>query len=146
MKRELISLDTEAVKSRLVAVRGQAVLLDRDVATLYGVETREINQAIRNNPDKFPTGYVFQLNDAEFADWRSKILTSNLSEAEKNGIRKGLRHAPYALTERGLYMLATILKGDRAVKTTLSIIETYAQVRELARTMEALQGVKDGGA
>ncbi len=71
MKRELISLDTEAVKSRLVAVRGQAVLLDRDVATLYGVETREVNQAIRNNPDKFPAGYVFQLNDAEFANWRS---------------------------------------------------------------------------
>ena len=145
MKSELVSLNTEAVKARLLAVRGQMVLLDRDVATLYGVTTREINQAVRNNPDKFPTGYVFQLDDAEFADWRSKILISNLPEAEKKGIRQGLRHAPFAITERGLYMLATILKGKQAVKTTLAIIETYAQVRELARTMEALQGVKDGG-
>ena len=78
MKSELVSLNTEAVKARLLAVRGQMVLLDRDVATLYGVTTREINQAVRNNPDKFPTGYVFQLDDAEFADWRSKILISNL--------------------------------------------------------------------
>ena len=145
MPESIAIVGTDAVKSRMVALRGQATLLDRDVALLYGVETREINQAVRNNPDKFPVGYVFQLNEAEFSDWRSKILMSNLSEAEKAKIRQGLRHAPNAFTERGLYMLATILKGDRAVRTTLAIIETYAQVRELARTAEALQTVKDGG-
>lgn len=64
-------MDTDVVKSRMIVLRGQPVLLDRDVAALYGVETREINQAIRNNPKKFPDGYVFQLNDEEFADWRS---------------------------------------------------------------------------
>ena len=139
------SLSTGDVKSRMVTVREQLTLLDRDVAELYGVKTREVNQAVRNNPAKFPNGYVFQLDDAEVADWRSKILTSDLPQAEKDGIRKGLRYAPYAFTERGLYMLATILKGDRATRTTLAIIDTYAQVRELARTMEALQTVKDGG-
>ena len=129
----------------MVVVRGQLTLLDRDVAELYGVKTREVNQAVRNNPAKFPNGYVFQLDDAEVADWRSKILISDLPQEEKDSIRKGLRYAPYAFTERGLYMLATILKGERATRTTLAIIDTYAQVRELARTMEALQTVKDGG-
>ena len=150
MKTELLNqnenvLSIDHVKSRMVVVRGQLTLLDRDVAELYGVKTREVNQAVRNNPAKFPNGYVFQLDDAEFADWRSKILTSDLPQEEKDSIRKGLRYAPYAFTERGLYMLATILKGERATRTTLAIIDTYAQVRELARTMEALQTVKDGG-
>ncbi len=145
MDTNLVSINTEAVKSRLVVIRNQTVLLDRDVALLYGVETREISQAIRNNPDKFPTGYVFKLNNAEFAEWRSKILISNLPDNEKKAIKQGLRYAPNAFTERGLYMLATILKGERAIKTAIAIIETYAQVRELARTMEALQDVKDGG-
>ncbi|MBQ3806948.1 MAG: ORF6N domain-containing protein [Kiritimatiellae bacterium] len=138
-------LDTDAVKTRMIEVRGQTVLLDRDVASLYGVETREINQAVKNNHAKFPDGYVFQLSDEEFSEWRSKFLISGSSDEEKAGVKRGLRHAPNAFTERGLYMLATILKGARAVETTLSIIETYAQVRELARTMESLQNVKDGG-
>ena len=146
MKNELATLDTEGVQSRLVELRGQRVLLDRDVAALYGVQTREINQAIRNNPDKFPDGYVFELSKSEFADWRSKILISDIPDEEKAGIRKGLRVAPNAFTERGLYMLATILKGDRAVKTTLAIIETYAQLRAMVRDMESLQTLKDGSA
>lgn len=142
MGNELVSLNTEAVKSRLLSLRGQMVLLDRDVAALYGVATREINQAIRNNPAKFPAGYVFDLGEDEISALRSKILILN---GQKPGRGQHSKHGYKALTERGLYMLATILKGEQAVKTTLAIIETYAQVRELARTMEALQGVKDGG-
>ena len=140
MKADIVN--TETVKSRMVAIRNQMVLLDRDVATLYGVETREINQAIRNNPDKFPEGYVFDLSKEEISSLRSKILILN---GQKPGRGQHSKHGYKALTERGLYMLATILKGEQAVKTTLAIIDTYAQVRELARTMEALQGVKDGG-
>ena len=133
--------DTEAVKARLVMVRGQAVLLDGDVAELYGVETRRVNEAVRNNPDKFPEGYVLVLDEEESKAVRSQNATLG------KGAGRG-RYSKFnfkAFTERGLYMLATILKGERAVRTTLAIIETYAQVRELARTMEALQGVKDGG-
>ena len=145
MDNALANMNTDAVKDRMLDLRGQMVLLDRDVAALYGVGTREIDQAVRNNPDKFPAGYVFQLSDDEFTAWKSKILISNLPDKEKAGIKQGLRHPPHAFTERGLYMLATILKGRQAVKATLAIIETYAQVRELARTMEALQTVEDGG-
>ncbi len=143
MKNELENLNTEAVKSRLIVIRGQAVLLSRDVASLYGVETREVNQAVRNNPDKFPKGYVIDLTEGEIASLKSKILTLG---GKRPGRGEHSKHGYKVFTERGLYMLATILKGERAVKTTLSIIETYAKVRELARTMEALQGVEDGGA
>ena len=142
-KRNERTLSTGDVKSRMVTVREQLTLLDRDVAELYGVKTREVNQAVRNNPEKFPEGYVFRLNDAEFSDWRSKILTSDLPQETKDSVRKGLRYAPYAFTERGLYMLATILKGELATKTTIAIIETYAKVRGLKRELVELHNEKD---
>lgn len=132
------------IKSRMLVLRNQAVLLDRDVAAAYQVETREINQAVRNNPDKFPEGYVIQLSNDEFRDWRSKILTSNLPDDEKQRVKMGVRHAPYAFTERGLYMLATILKGAVATRATLAIIEAYAKLRAMVSDMEALQTKKDG--
>lgn len=143
-KTETLSINIEDIRSRMLVIRNQAVLLDRDVAALYGVQTREINQAVRNNPDKFPQNYIFQLNKNELADWKSKILISNLSVAEARQIKMGMRNAPYAFTERGLYMLATILKGKVATRATLSIIETYAQVRSMVSDMEALQSEKDG--
>ena len=136
---------TERVRSLLVAIRGQMVLLDRDVAALYEVQTKEVNQAVRNNPDKFPAGFVFQLNSLELENWKSKILTSNLSEEELSSVKMGMRKLPYAFTERGLYMLATILKGRAATRATLAIVDTYARVREMSQTMEALQRVQDGG-
>ena len=138
-------ITTERVRSLLVAIRGQMVLLDRDVAALYEVQTKEVNQAVRNNPEKFPAGFVFQLNSLELEDWKSKILTSNLSEEALLSVKMGMRKLPYAFTERGLYMLATILKGRAATRATLAIVDTYARVREMSQTMEALQRVQDGG-
>ena len=138
-------ITTERVRSLLVAIRGQMVLLDRDVAALYEVQTKEVNQAVRNNPEKFPAGFVFQLNSLELEDWKSKILTSNLSEEKLSSVKMGVRKLPYAFTERGLYMLATILKGRAATRATLAIVDTYARVREMSQTMEALQRVQDGG-
>ena len=141
-KRDGVALaDMDAVKSRMVTVRGQVALLDCDVADLYGVETKRINEAVRNNPEKFPEGYVLPLDEQESRELRSKISTLGAGAGRGHYSKFNFK----AFTERGLYMLATILKGERAVRTTLAIIETYAQVRELARTMEALQGVKDGG-
>ena len=116
-------ITTERVRSLLVAIRGQMVLLDRDVAALYEVQTKEVNQAVRNNPEKFPAGFVFQLNSLELEDWKSKILTSNLSEEKLSSVKMGVRKLPYAFTERGLYMLATILKGRAATRATLAIVD-----------------------
>ena len=136
MGNDVIAIDTGIVKSRMIEVRGCQVLLDRDVAELYGVQTREVNQAVRNNPGRFPDGYVIELSKEELADLRSKFLTANVSSKS--------RALPKVFTERGLYMLATILKGELAARATLAIVETYAQVRDMVRNMEGLQTLKDG--
>ena len=136
MGNDVIAIDTGIVKSRMIEVRGCQVLLDRDVAELYGVQTREVNQAVRNNPRRFPDGYVIELSKDELANLRSKFLTANVSSKS--------RALPKVFTERGLYMLATILKGELAARATLAIVETYAQVRDMVRNMEALQTLKDG--
>ena len=140
MKSNIVAIDINAVKSRMLQIRGQQVLLDRDVAALYGVETRVINQAVKNNPEKFPAGYVAELTVQEVEVLRSKILTLEA----KSGKGHYSKHGYKVFTERGLYMLATILKGEHAVRTTLAIIETYAQVRAMVREVEALQSLKDG--
>lgn len=111
------------------------MILDADVAELYGVETKEVNQAVRNNPDKFPTGYVFELDKEEVAYLRSKFLTTNISLMS--------RVLPKAFTEKGLYMLATILKSRQATQATIAIIETFASVRQLKRELRALHEEKD---
>lgn len=125
------------VEAKMITLRNQPVLIDADVAVLYGVETKRVNEAVKNNPQKFPLGYLFELDD------REKIEVVENFDHLKN--LKFSKVSPTAFTERGLYMLATILKGERAVNTTLAIIDTFVQVRELARTMEALQTVEDGG-
>ena len=119
-EKRLSKLDIDGVKARMVTIRGKMALLDRDVAELYGVATREINQAVRNNPGKFPEGYAVELNEEESKVLRSKFLTLDDALAGRG------RHSKYnykVFTERGLYMLATILKGERAVRTTLALIE-----------------------
>ena len=143
-KPDPLAIDVTDVEKRMISLRGQSVLLDRDVASLYGVETKHVNQAVRNNPDKFPDGFLFQLDAGEFADWKSKILTSISSKAEMTSLKMGLRRAPYAFTERGLYMLATVLKSRLATTATLAIVNAYAQLRSMVRDMEALQTLKDG--
>ena len=131
----IVAIDINAVKSRILEVHNQQVLLDRDVAALYGVETRVINQAVKNNPEKFPDGYVVELSSDEFTTLRSKFLTANISSKS--------RALPKVFAEKGLYMLATILKGEQAVRTTLAIIETYAEVRAMKRELLALHTEPD---
>ena len=125
------------VENKIVAIRKQNVIADADVAELYGVMTKEVNQAVKNNPDKFPYGYLFELDKYEKAE-----VVKNFDHLNK---LKFSTVSPTAFTERGLYMLATILKEKRAAETTIAIVDTFVQVRELARTMEALQNVEDGG-
>ena len=140
VKNELAVINTDVVRSRMVVLRGCPVLLDRDVAELYGVQTKEVNQAVRNNPDKFPDGFLFQLEADEIISLRSKILTLN----EDGGRGKHSKYGYKAFTERGLYMLATILRGEIATRATLAIVNTYAQLRSMVRDMESLQTLKDG--
>ena len=124
----------EDVREQIVDIRGQQVILDFAVAELYGVETREINQAVKNNPQKFPTGWVFELDKEESSALRSKILMLD----NEGGRGKYSKHNFRAFTERGLYMLATILKGEQAVATTITIVDTFAKLHELQRTISQM--------
>lgn len=120
----------EQVGSRIVTLRNTQVIVDRDVADIYGVTTRDINKAVKNNPRKFPNGYVIELT----ANEKGKLV-ENFHRFEP------LKHStvmPKAFTEKGLYMLATILKGDVATDATIAIIETFTKLRELARSIEAV--------
>ena len=123
------------VEEKVLSIRGQNVILDKDVAALYGVETREINQAVKNNPDKFPNGYVIPLDNGE--------KTELIKNFDRFSALKHSTVSPLAFTEKGLYMLATILKSQSATDTTIAIVETFAQIRELSRTMSQLPEVQD---
>jgi hypothetical protein len=123
-------IQNNQVENLIITIRGKRALLDSDVAALYGVETKEINQAVRNNPDKFPEGYIFTLDKNEkqevvkIFDHLKKLKFSHAN--------------PQAFTEKGLYMLATILKSPKATLTTIAIIETFAKIRELSRNVGEL--------
>jgi hypothetical protein len=117
------------VEEKVLVIRNQSVILDSDVAILYGVETMRINEAVKNNPDKFPEGYVFELSKKE-----KKEVIENFDNPKV----KFSPSIPKAFSEKGLYMLATILKSPRATQTTLAIVETFTKIRELSRTVAEL--------
>lgn len=129
-----LALKYKEVENKIINLRGQQVILDSDVAKLYGVETRDVNKAVKNNPDKFPKGYVIELTKDEFNDLRWKISTTSFSKT---------RVLPKAFTEKGLYMLATILKSEQATQTTLSIIETFSRLKNISRTINELSKIND---
>lgn len=123
------------VEEKIVLLRDQHVILDRDVAELYGVATKEVNQAVRNNPSKFPEGYVVKLDKQEKAE-----LVKNFDHLDS------LKHSPTtpsAFTEKGLYMLATILKSPKATQTTIAIVETFTKMRELSRSIAQISETQD---
>ncbi|OIP85123.1 MAG: DNA-binding protein [Porphyromonadaceae bacterium CG2_30_38_12] len=118
------------VEDEILIIRNQKVILDSDVAYLYSVKTKEVNQAVKNNPEKFPFGYVFELSSEEQDEVVKKF--DHLQKLKFSSI------APKAFTEKGLYMLATILKSQVATETTINIIETFTKTRELSRNIGEL--------
>ena len=124
----------ENLEEFIIEIKGQKVLLDADVAAIYGVETKRVNEAVKNNPDKFPDGYILELDKNEWDSLKSKFSTS---------MRGGKVKLPSAFTEKGLYMLATILKSQQATQATISIVETFSKIRELSRNIKELSVVQD---
>ncbi|OGW33226.1 MAG: DNA-binding protein [Nitrospirae bacterium GWC2_42_7] len=129
---EIISF--KEIEKKIIELRGQKVILDSDVAQIYGIETKRVNEAVKNNPDKFPQDYMFDLNDLEFADLRSKISTTKFTKT---------RVAPKVFTEKGLYMIATILRSKQAIDAAFAIIETFSKIRELSRSIKELSNTQD---
>ena len=117
-------LEESGVEKMILVIRGKQVLLDRDLAALYGVETRAINQAVKRNMERFPERNCFQLTELEFSNWKSQIVMSN---SEKMGLRK----MPFAFTEQGVAMLSAVLRTKTAVKVSLAIMDAFVQLRHL---------------
>ena len=115
-------LPVERIENQILVLRGHKVLLDADLATLYGVETKVLLQAVRRNPDRFPKDFMFQLTDQELRDLRSQSVTSSWG---------GRRYAPYVFTEQGVAMLSSVLNSPRAIAVNIEIMRAFVRLREL---------------
>ena len=132
-------IPAETIQKSIYLVRGQKVMLDRDLAAMYGVPTKVLKQAVKRNARRFPADFMFVLTREELADWRSQFVTSNAD-------RMGLRHAPMAFTEHGVAMLSSVLNSERAIQVNIAIMRTFTQLRqmlvsnaELARKLAELE-------
>lgn len=125
------------IAGRILLLREQRVMLDADLATLYGVETRVLVQAIKRNAARFPADFMFQLSAEEFANLRSQFVISSSGTGVGTGYG-GRRYAPYAFTEQGVAMLSTVLSSERAVVINIEIMRTFVKVRTLASTHQDL--------
>jgi phage regulator Rha-like protein len=128
------SIFISEVEDKIITIKDTKVILDSDVARLYGVETKHVNQAVKNNLDKFPDGYILELSQVDWDHLRSKYLTANYSMT---------RTIPKAFTEKGLYMPATILKSKKATQITIAIVEAFAKLRSLTGTLAAMNDHAD---
>ena len=120
-------LDDDSIRSRILTIRGVQVILDRDIAILYGVETKALNQAVKRNRERFPDRFMFQLTEEELGNWKSQIVTSNPSLEQS--IRMGVRRAPYAFTEQGVAMLSAVLKSETAIRVSIQIMDAFSAMR-----------------
>ena len=121
----------EVIKHRIYEVRGLRVMLDRDLAELYNVETRALNQAVRRNIDRFPEDFMFVMTDDEMNAWKSQIVMSN-------SIRMGMRRPPVVFTELGIAMLSSVLRSETAIQVNINIMRAFVAIRH---AMGAWQGV-----
>ncbi|MEJ1241726.1 ORF6N domain-containing protein [Chryseolinea sp. T2] len=121
------SLPDEIIVSKIYVVRGHKVMIDRDLSTLYGVETRVLKQAVRRNAERFPSDFMFEMTAKELKKWSKDNITS------QNDLI-GLRHAPFCFTEQGVTMLSCVLSSKRAVEMNIRIIRIFTRMREMMLT------------
>lgn len=114
-----IVLAEEAIISKIYLIRGQKVMIDRDLAELYGVETKRLKEAVRRNASRFPSDFMFEMNKEEFEDWRTQNATSKED-------KQGLRYAPFCFTEQGVTMLSCVLSSERAIMVNIQIMHNRA--------------------
>jgi len=113
------------IESRIFLIRGQKIMLDADLAELYGVENRALNQAVKRNAERFPEDFMFQLTSEEYESLRSQFVTL------KTGRGQHRKYLPYAFTEHGALMLGNVLKSERAVEMSLMVVRAFVRMREL---------------
>jgi phage regulator Rha-like protein len=123
VKKELSMIPYEIVVSKIYFIRGNKVMLDRDLAELYGVETKVLKQSVKRNISRFPVDFMFEMSKQELENWRSQFVTSNSD-------LMGLRYSPYCFTEQGVAMLSSILNSERAIKVNIEIIRAFTRIRQ----------------
>ncbi len=121
-RQRSIVVKTEDIKAKIFTLRGRKVILDRDIAELYGVQTKVLNQAIQRNKERFPKDFMFKLKKEEFQIWKSQFVTSK-------SLTRGLRKLPYAFTEQGVANLSSVLRSKKAIEVNILIIRTFVQMR-----------------
>ncbi len=126
-----VNVPVEKITAKIYLIRGQKVMLDRDLSELYGVQTKVLKQAVRRNIKRFPSDFMFELTNEEFKDWRSQFVTSKSD-------KMGLRYNPMAFTEQGVAMLSSVLKSDRAILVNIEIMRVFTQLRNLLASHENL--------
>lgn len=122
----LLELPDELITNQIYYIRGLKVMLDRDLAVLYGVETKRLKEAVRRNIERFPEDFMFEMSKGEFTNWRTQFASSNFA-----GEKMGLRYMPYCFTEQGVAMLSSVLNSDRAIHVNIQIIRIFTRLRQI---------------
>jgi phage regulator Rha-like protein len=121
----------EVIMSKIYIIRDQKVMLDRDLAELYGVETKQLKRAVRRNIGRFPSDFMFELTKEEFTNWRYQFGTSNRE-------KMGLRIPPFAFTEHGIFMLASVLNSEKAIQMNIQIVRIFSKLRQILYNNEKI--------
>lgn len=128
-----VTIGLDSIKERIYFIRGKKVMMDRDLAMLYGVLTKQLNRAVRRNIDRFPEDFMFELSSVEMENWKCQIGTSNSS------LKQSLRKPPLAFTEQGIAMLSSVLNSKRAIHINIQIIRIFTKLREMIDTYKELR-------
>jgi phage regulator Rha-like protein len=124
---KMIAVADEAIMNKIFVIRGQKVMIDRDLAELYEVETKRLKEAVRRNFNRFPKDFMFEMNKREFGNWRTQNATSKED-------KQGLRYAPFCFTEQGVTMLSCVLSSVRAIEVNIQIIRIFTKMKEMLQT------------
>lgn len=134
-KNDITNRGPQSIERVIYTFRGVQVMLDRDLAKMYNVETKALNQAVKRNSGRFPERFMFQLSKEEFDNWKSQIVTSNMmSQSEIESFKMAVRRAPYAFTEQGVAQLSAVLKSDTAIKVSIRIMDAFVAMRRFIST------------
>ena len=139
--KELTLITNDRIESKIYLIRGKKVIFDRDLAILYGVETKALNQAVKRNKKRFPEDFMFKLNKQEMDICKSQIVTSNLrSQIVTSSLEHGgIRYASYVFTEQGVAMLSSVLNSERAIQVNIQIMRTFTKIREMLASNKDLR-------
>lgn len=129
-KNDITNRGPQSIERVIYTFRGVQVMLDRDLAKMYNVETKALNQAVKRNSGRFPERFMFQLSKEEFDNWKSQIVTSNMmSQSEIESFKMAVRRAPYAFTEQGVAQLSAVLKSNTAIEVSIRIMDAFVAMR-----------------